>query len=185
MKLPFSRRFLAATDDLHGNYVYTTPGTYTLKLSRRTKAKIIAIGSGCDRYYSQSWLMGYSAYWVAGSGGGGFIGTAKLPAGTYSIKVGDSYHYTSYSDLDNHNHDYASTTPTSLTHNTIGTLLSVMVDVTKSENFEIVAGTVEMDSMGNLAIMSDNGGASLWNGYGKGSDKAASNYTTGYFSIEW
>ena len=62
--------------------------------------------------------------------------------------------------------------------------------MTLSNNLEIVAGTVEMEANGCMATNPDpylakTVGASLYNGYGKGSDASVDNNTMGYFKLEW
>lgn len=184
----YMRRLMGAIE--HGSYEWITPDTYTLSLKQRTRAKIYAVGSGADRRYDESWIMEYSASWVAGAGGGAFVGEAYLPSGIYTIKVGDCYH-TKVKDLfSNHQVDSVVVNPTSIIHNRIGNLLTITSALIKSENFEIIPGTVVIDSSGTPAATTKTsgyyaGGASLYMGYGKGSDSNRSNYTTGYFKIEF
>lgn len=192
MQQLFMRRLLGAMDDLHGLYEWTTAGTYSFTLERQTKAMIYMVGGGGIR----TLISGpYGTYTLSGGSGAGFVGGVILPAGTYSVSVGK---YTSY----NYGTDENVRTNTSLTHNTIGELIRTESAGTpsgtitahypyfagkifKSSNLQIQTGTVVIETDGNSAGSDTAGGASVYNGWGKGSDSTADNQTDGYFKIEW
>lgn len=194
--LIFSKELLNSADDLHGVKEYTIPGVYTFTLSRRTRAKITMVGSGQDRHYTKVkniMSSGTTTTWYAGDGGGVFIGGVVLPSGRYTLTLNQSiaYEYTTSEGLKS---TYPSSAAVILANNvSSGNLISIDRTVNRSANLEIIYGTVEMESGGAMSTRDGSaysypgvyGGVSLWNGYGKGSDRSASNATTGYFKIEW
>ena len=174
----FSKELLLAADDLHGVKEWTTYGTYTFKLSRRTRAKITIVGSGRDSTIFNLSSLGVS--YLPGSGGGYYVGQAYLPAGTYNVVINHSEAYSV-----NYGSTEASTNAVILS-NLFGELISVAIEITRSSNFDQIPGTIEHEEQGNVpAYGSNQGGASLYNGYGKGADAQAHNNTSGYFKIEW
>jgi hypothetical protein len=189
----FSRKLLMATDDLHGSLEFTTVGIHSFKLSRRTKAKLTIVGSGLARTYLDMWIMGrHGGVWSASSGGGYFVGCVMLPAGTYTVTLSNSTQYTveRYDPTEQKTcYDVYATINSVILSNYNSDLITVGTPITKSSNLEIVYGTVEHEESGNSATYDGSylvyGGASLYNGYGKGSDSTADNQTSGYFKIEW
>lgn len=178
----FSKELLFASDDLHGVKEFTQEGTHTFKLSRRTRAKITMVGSGQDSY-----KMVYTAYtttttYISGQGGGYFVGQAYLPAGAYSLTINKSIE----TKVNNDGSTYASDNSVVLS-NSLGELIRVNSAIIKNSNFEYIYGTIEHEEQGNGTPYSGEtaGGASLYNGYGKGADARKHNNTLGYFKIEW
>lgn len=174
----FSSQLLMAVDDLHGVREWTTYGTYSLKFTRRTKAKLTIVGSGqdCSRFNFMS--VGY----FGGSGGGYFVGQAYLPAGTYSVVINKSVE----SAPDANGNTTASTHAVVFSNSSVGALITVATEIEKTSNFDYIPGTIEHEEQGNFpAYGSNQGGTSLYNGYGKGADAQAHNNTSGYFKIEW
>ena len=192
----FSSQLMFATDDLHKTIEYTVPGTYTFKLSRRTRAKLWMVGGGACRTISYSRYTGY--WYYPGSGGAAFVGSVYLPAGIYSVVVGNSIEGPQTSD--SYGWMKTGTSEDSILSNNIsGTLLNAggchelgaNGKLTISANLEIQYGTVEVESDGNMATFNsgDPGAASLYDGWGRGGDGVANvendNHTTGYFKIEY
>lgn len=173
----FSKELLLAADDLHGIKEWTTYGTYSFKLSRRTRVKLTIVGSGQD---SSKWVMMGTTYY-AGYGGGYFVGQAYLPSGAYTVVI----HHSETGSPDSS----GSTTPSSnavvLLSASTGALITVANGITKHSNFDYIPGTIEHEEQGNGEYGSSTGGASLYMGYGKGSDAKKHNNTSGYFKIEW
>lgn len=172
----FSKELLFAADDLHGVKEYKTYGTYTFKLSRRTKVKITIVGSGQDC----SKMVLYSTSYLGGFGGGFFVGQAYLPSGTYNVVINESVETVNQTTGDT----FATTGDVTLS-NSFGTLINVAKNISKSSNFEYIPGTIEHEDEGTGDIFSGKGGASPYMGYGKGSDAKVHNQTSGYFKIEW
>ena len=183
---------------MNGGYEFTTAGSHSFYIPQRMKVKLTVVGSGKNRTYMDMWVIaagGYrnTGYWSAGDGGGYFKGQVMLPAGAYSLVINESTLYTVTStDIASGkpcNNQYATTNNVILS-NSNGDLITVGTGITLSSNLEIVYGTVEHEQTGNTAQMDSNyqmpyGGASLYNGYGKGSDANASNNTLGYFKLEF
>lgn len=173
----FSKELLFAADDLHGVKEWTTAGTYTLKFSRRTRVKLTIVGGGKDS--SKQTIM--STSYLSGAGGGYFVGQAYLPSGAYTVVINHSEE----TSMDQHGNTYPSSAAVTLSSNTIGGLISVEQVITKTSNFDYIPGTIEHEEAGNWEYDSSTGGASLYMGYGKGSDAKKHNNTDGYFKIEW
>lgn len=133
---------------------------------------------------------------MMGAGGAAFVGGVILPAGAYSITVGK---YTSC----NPNTSEVVRTNTTLTHYATGNLISaesagsleadIIINypwykgkLKISSNLQIRQGTVILESDGNPPNYdAGTGGASLYNGYGRGADRNANNQTNGYFKLEF
>ena len=173
----FSKELLMASEDLHGFYEWTTPGTYYFTLKQRVKARIAIVGGGGHSLN----IMGYGAY--AGAGGSAFVGKAYLNAGTYTVVVGANH--------DDGSNNYVNVDST-LTINDVQLINAETANVLQqrevkvSRSLEVVYGSVEVEAGGNQPTNNYTvGGASLYNGWGKGADVNMNNCTNGYFSIEW
>lgn len=192
----FSKELLMASGDLHGLYEWTTPGTYSFTISTAKIMRIELVGAGSKYKLSGTGYYNQRVY-MAGGGGAAWVGYARIPSGTYTIKVGGFVYVPASSSMGITMAAYYkgddSTFGNLLTaggaaYSTGGTLI---VD----DNFEFIRGRIEVNSNGNAATGSDMmttgnpattyGGESLWKGYGRGSDYSVDNATTGYCRLEW
>lgn len=193
------------------NIVYDTPGTYTFYVPAATYANIAIVGAGepCERHKSTA--AGTSPWCYTGDGGSAFVGKVILPKGNYTVVVGNAWNtgyqvettgdWTTYRDwayaedsvLSNDDGELirAGTTrytdpPYQYRSNTYNVLtISERLHVSST----IIAsngnrGEVSTDIMNPIRTTGYAGGASLYLGYGRGSDSMASNFTKGYFSLQ-
>ena len=207
----FSKNLLSASGG-NLNLVYDTPGTYTFFLPSSVYANIAIVGAGqpCERHKSTA--AGTSPWCYTGNGGSAFVGKVILPKGYYTVVVGNAWNtgyqvetqsdWTTYADW-----AYAED---SILSNDSGVLINAGASkyadlaslgmkirsnpvLTISENLRVSSTIIA--SNGNMGATSSDiynpirttgyaGGASLYKGYGKGSDSMAYNYTKGYFSIQ-
>ena len=190
----FSKELLSK----QGNAIeYTTPGTYQFYLPQRTRAKITLVGSGQYRTMSYSRYTG--TFYYSGGSGGAFVGGVYLPAGPYSVYVGHAYE----GPKTNNEYGYAYYGEGEWTRlsNSSGVLITAGAYaglsqpynekanggiIEKSSNLEIIYGTVELEVTGQYSFESNGtGGASRYNGWGRGADYNGQNYTNGYFKLEY
>ena len=172
-------------DDLPGVLEYTVPGTYSFKLKRRTKAKISIVGPG--QYRTRDWSRYNGWHYYSGSSGAAFVGGVILPAGAYSVHVGNSYE--GPREDDTFGYTYWGKSEATVLSNSLSYLISTGEapgDIYKSSNLELIPGTIELETGGYFSFNENGqGGASRYNGWGHGANYDGSGYTTGYFKIEW
>ena len=197
----FNSKKLLMAQDSHGDIILTSPDTAVVIVEKTITAQVWLIGSGAERshyyqYISPQW--GAVDFWSGGGSGAGFIGKIRLDPDTYTFTLGR----TSYNAKSGTSEFDVRTFSTTLvgqnygllikagsgadTNNPQGTMASVSDggQLIIQQNAQIIQGSVTLQTNGNNCV-SSTGGASVWNGYGKGSDDNANNATTGYVRVKW
>ena len=191
-----SKKLLGGAD--HGSFEYTTPGTYELTFKKRTKASIWMVGGGgCSNALVFNFNGSNINICSGGGSGAGFIGGIYIPAGTLTIYVGNLKMAGVSSDTKIISSAISGALITAgggLTYNVEGAEQGEKGILTISSNAEIIPGTVLLETDGNdgeLWNSACSGGASVYNGYGRGADYVngqgynigTTNATTGSFKI--
>jgi hypothetical protein len=183
-------------------FTKTTSGSATLNLIMAGQYRVRLVGAGGGGAYNSSDNRGSGA---AGNSGGMWYGIVRLSEGTYTVNVGAGGAKSGGLDANTWGGNGGNTTlslggttlivagggtgnhvwwPNSNAHNSI---VSVANSVASSVQQISVSSNVA-GNWGGLAATAS-GGASRYNGYGKGGDVrnryAADNGVGGYFSIEF
>jgi len=184
----FSSQLLLDSLGSHGLYEWTNDGTYSFTLGRNTLVHFIFVGPGVCWYDHYAVVMNDLIH-IQGGGGGGALydAYAELPAGTYYIEILNSHMATSTVTYKGKTYtSYAGAGSwISLQNGYNIELMKVRGDITKTETYEIsYQKTIVQETDGN-SPSGNYGGASLYYGYGRGSDYQANNQTNGYVKVEY